>query len=203
LSKQVFRSIVGHHWYLKLRGYETEVEYGIRTVGRSYVLEHRTANREEIATLLHKASVKVSRRLGRNKLAARGLMMWFTYIGNPAVGRVWGTRPGRFAWRGRKMYATAAHRSDQLYDRAMELFDGSPPGEVLASLMITAYALEPTRSKQLPLYDDSYTRAERLDEAVNSLNDRYGELVVAPAAVFASKNPMKDKIPFGSIRYFT
>jgi DNA polymerase-4 len=203
LTRRVFRSIVGHHWYLKLRGYETEVEYGIRTVGRSYVLEHRTADREEIATLLHKASVKVSRRLARNKLAARGLMMWFTYLGNQAVGRVWGARPHRFAWRGRKMYTVPAHRSDQIYQRAMELFDQSPPGEVLASLMITAYALEPTRPEQLSLYDDDYTRAERLDEAVNVLNDRYGELMVAPASVFKSKNPMKDKIPFGSIRYFT
>jgi nucleotidyltransferase/DNA polymerase involved in DNA repair len=205
LRKQVFRSIVGHHWYLKLRGYETEVDYGIRTVGRSYVLEHRTSDRAEIAALLFKASVKVARRLRRNNLAARGLMMWFTYVGDPAVGRLWGRQGsgGRFAWRGRHMYRVAAWRSDQLYQRAMELFDQSPPGMTLASLFITAYELEPVRPEQPQLYEDDYTRWVRIEEAMHSVNDRYGELTLVPAAVVKSKNPMPDKIPFGSVRYFS
>jgi hypothetical protein len=45
-------------------------------------------------------------------------------------------------------------------------------------------------------------RRDRLEEAINDINDRYGELKVAPAAVVASKNPMKDKVPFGTVRYF-
>jgi DNA polymerase IV len=202
LSKQVFRSINGHHWYLKLRGYETEVEYGIRTVGRSYVLEHRTADPEEIATLLYKACVKVARRLRVNNLAARGLMLSFTYTGGQT--RIWGRQPGRsrLAWSERRMYKVAVRRSDQLYHRAMELFGGSPAGAELASLYITAYAVEPARTEQLALYESEDVRLERIEEAVNAVNDRYGELTVMPAAVAKSKNPMRDKIPFGTIRYF-
>lgn len=204
LHKQVFRSIVGHQWYLKLRGYETEVEFGIRTVGRSYVLEHRTSDREEIAALLFKAAVKVARRLRRNNLAARGLLVWFTYVGDPAVGRLWGRKGGssRFAWRGRRMYHVAAWRSDQLYQRAMELFDESPQGMTLASIFITAYELEPVRFEQPQLYDDDYTRWVRIEQAMHSVNDKYGELTLVPAMVAKSKNRMADKIPFGSVRYF-
>jgi DNA polymerase-4 len=202
LSKQVFRSINGHHWYLKLRGYETEVEYGIRTVGRSYVLEHRTADPEEIATLLYKACVKVARRLRVNNLAARGLMLSFTYTGGQM--RIWGRQPGRsrFAWSERRMYKVAVRRSDQLYHRAMELFGASPAEAELASLYITAYAVEPARTEQLALYESEDVRLERVEEAVNAVNDRYGELTLLPAAVAKSKNPMRDKIPFGTIRYF-
>jgi nucleotidyltransferase/DNA polymerase involved in DNA repair len=204
LTKQVFRSVNGHHWYLKLRGYETEVEFGIRTVGRSYVLEHRTADPEEMAALLYKASAKVARRLRRNQLAARGLMLWLGYVREPDEGarRGWG---GPRGWHERHMYKTAAHRADQLYARALELFERSRrdhPGRVVAALMLTSYAVEPVKSDQMYLWEGEEARADRIETAMNTVNDRYGELKLVPAAVMRSKNPMLDKIPFGTVRYF-
>jgi DNA polymerase-4 len=202
LSKQVFKSINGHHWYLKLRGYETEVEFGIRTVGRSYVLEHRTSDPEEIATLLYKSCVKVARRLRINNLAARGLMIWFQYARSPLAPQGYGRKQPRLAWFERKMYKTSVRRADQLYWRAMDLFRHSPSGEVLAGLSITAYEVESARTEQLFLYESEDARQERIEDAMNAVNDRYGELTLVPASVAKSKNPMKDKIPFGTVRYF-
>ncbi len=204
LCKQVFRSVNGHHWYLKLRGYETEVEYGIRTVGRSYVLEHRTSDPEEMATLLYKACAKVARRLHQNDLAARGFMLWLGYVREPA----WGPRRGwngPRGWHERKMYQTSAHRADQLYGRALELYGHAReqwPDRVVSSLAMTAYEVEPVKSDQLYLWESEDARQDRLEDAMNTLNDRYGELRVMPAAVMKSKNPMVDKIPFGTVRYF-
>jgi DNA polymerase-4 len=190
LTKQVFKSINGHHWYLKLRGYETEVESGIRTVGRSYVLEHRTANPEELAALWHKSAIKIARRLARNNLAARGLLLYLQYTDPP------------YRWYQRQMYHEPARRVDQLYQRALDLFAQSPEGVVVSSMAMTAYAVEPYQRQQLQLYDDQGPRQERLEDAMNTLNDRYGELSVLPGGAWASRNPMKDKIPFGTIRYF-
>ncbi|MDB5179019.1 MAG: Nucleotidyltransferase/DNA polymerase involved in repair [Patescibacteria group bacterium] len=204
LTKQVFRGVNGHHWYLKLRGYETEVEYGIRTVGRSYVLEHRTADPEELATLLYKAAVKVARRLRKNNLAARGLMLRLTYARQAGPGeearrnRMY----GQYAWGERRMYRTPVRRADQLYQRALELFWRGPRGEVVASMAMTAYAVEPARTEQLALYESEDVRQDRIEDAMNIVNDRYGELTLVPAAVMKSKNPMPDKVPFGSVRYF-
>lgn len=190
LTKQVFRSINGHHWYLKLRGYETDFESGIRTVGRSYVLEHCTADPEELAGLWFKSAVKIARRLGRNNLAARGLLLYLRY-GEPP-----------YRWYERKMYHEAVRRGDQLYRRALDLFAQSPPGLEVSAMAMTAYAVEPYRASQLQLYDGHGPKQERLEDAINKLNDRYGESAVVPAAAWASRNPMKDKIPFGTIRYF-
>jgi DNA polymerase-4 len=191
LTRQVFKSINGHHWYLKLRGYETEVESEVRTVGRDYVLEYRTSDRRELATLLHKAADKVARRLARNNLAARGLLMQFGYDDEAISG-----------WRGRRMYGTAARRGDQLYMRALQLYDESPQNTRVKHITMTAYAVEPCRHDQLTLYDDGHARQERIEDAINTVNNKYGERVLMPAAVLASKNEMKDKIPFGTIRYF-
>ncbi len=190
LTKQVFRSINGHHWYLKLRGYETDFETGIRTVGRSYVLEHRTADPKELAALWFTSAVKIARRLGRNNLAARGLLLYLRYKEPP------------YGWHERKMYHEAVRRGDQLYRRALDLFAQSPPDLEVTAMAMTAYAVEPYRAHQLQLYDDQGPRQERLEDAINKLNDRYGELAVVPAGAWASRNPMKDKIPFGTIRYF-
>ncbi len=201
LTKQVFKSINGHHWYLKLRGYETEVEYGIRTVGRSYVLEHRTGDPEELATLFYKAAAKVARRLKQNNLAARGLMLALRYTQETA----WdGTPlPGPRGWYERRMYGTAVRQGTQLYERAMDLFSRSPQGRVVAGLVMTSYALHPFVCDQPALFDDGMARSERLEDAMNAINDKYGELTMLPATAARSRNPMKDKVPFGTIRYFT
>jgi DNA polymerase-4 len=204
LSKQVFRSINGHHWYLKLRGYETEVEFGVHTVGRSYVLEHRTSDPGEMRLLLYKACVKVARRLHKNELAARGFMLWLGYVREPLYGPR--TRwSGPRGWHERKMYSTAAYRADQLYGRAVELFAHAwrdRPGEVVSSLVITTYAVEKVRDNQMYLWESEDARQDRIETAMNVVNDRYGELQLTPVSVMASKNPMRDKIPFGTVRYF-
>lgn len=194
LVKQVFRSINGHHWYLKLRGYETEVEFGVRTIGRSYVLEHRTAEVSELAALFYKAAVKLSRRLARVGVAARGVMMSLGYAASTY-------QEGPYGWYQRQMYASGARRADQLFRRMMDLFDCSPPGREVSSLSVTCYALESCYIDQPSLFEDDYSRRERLEGAINHINDRYGELTIMPAILATSNNPMKDKVPFGSIRY--
>ena len=202
LSKQVFKSINGHHWYLKLRGYETEIEFGVKTVGRNYVLEHRTSDPEELARLLYKAAVKISRRLRRNTLAARGLSLYLGYAREPDSGHGWDHTGLSSGWHQRQIYNVAVHRADQLFQRSLELFNASPMGQTVSSLVMTSYALQEARLNQPSLFEDEATKLERLDQAINAVNDRYGELTIAPATVTASKNPMKDKVPFGTIRYF-
>jgi DNA polymerase IV len=202
LVKQVFKSINGHHWYLKLRGYETEVEFGIKTVGRNYVLEHRTSDPEELGQLLYKAAVKISRRLRKNNLAARGLMLYLGYAKDGGSQSGWGRTGSGGGFFQRKMYKVGVARADQIYARALELYQMSSGSQVVASLVMTSYTLEPVRQGQLGLFEDDQAKRDRLELAINELNDRYGELTVAPVAVAASKNPMKDKIPFGTIRYF-
>ncbi len=200
LFRQVFGGINGHHWYLKLRGYETERQYGIRSVGRNYVLEHRTDNVAELSLLFHKAAVKISRRLKRNNLAARGLSLYLRY-GQPRDSEAGYDHPRR--WHGRNMWHTAVRRGDQLHHRAMELLLSSPQDLVVNGFDMSSYGLEPYRGQQQSsLFADNEVQREQLEDAIHAINDRYGELVVQPASVILSKNPMKDKIPFGTIRYF-
>ncbi len=207
LRRQVFRSIMGRQWYLKLRGYETEAQYGIRTVGRNYILEHRTADPEEINALLLRACLKVARRLRKHRLAARGLRLQFGYerpiATSPTSGSMYASRRyGWPSWRGCKLYTVAVARGDQLYQRALELFALSPPNQVLTSLMITTYGLLKIDSGQLQFEGFEDSRPEQLEAAMHAINDRFGELTIAPALAARALNRMPDKVPFGSVRYF-
>lgn len=200
LIKEVFQSINGHHWFLKLRGYETEVEFGIKTVGRSYVLEHRTNDPEEIATLLYKFSAKVARRLRKNNLAARGLSLSLRYVQKQdhyTIGDNSNT-----AWFLRHMFKTTVWRADQIFARAQWLFAQSVVGMEVSAIMMTSYGLEPAGMDQPYLWETFDARLDRVEHAMNLVNDRYGELTVQTASVFSSHNPMTDKIPFGTVRYF-
>ncbi len=200
LTKKVFQSINGHHWYLKLRGYETEVEFGIKTVGRSYVLEHRTNDPEELATLIHKFSAKIARRLKKNNLAARGLSLSLRYAQNQ---NHYSEEFRSSSWFLRHMFKTAVWRADQIFARAQWLFAQSQLDQTVSAIVITSYALEQAKVDQRYLWETEDAKLDRVEEAINMVNDRYGELVIQTASVLASKNPMKDKIPFGTIRYFT
>ena len=196
LSKRVFRSVMGYHWYLNLRGYETDLDANtVRSVGRSYVLEHRTADLEEIRRLLYKASIKLARRLRMMGLAARGLRLSFSYI-DPMSSSGLGDMSEN------SLYQEAVWRSDRIYERACELKARMPIGRVLTALRITSYKLETILFDQLSLYDSADTRRGRLEVAMNAVNDRYGEMILSPASAMGVLNPMEDKVPFGSVRYF-
>ena len=193
LWKQVFKSIVGRQWYLKLRGYETDpATLPIRTVGKDYVLEHRTSDPEELASLFYKFAIEMADRMKKNNFASRGLWMGLGYQSGEQ----------RFWWAQRHMYKVPAWRADQIYSRMLNLFESSHRGHTVVHLSATCYALEPADHSQLTLYDDDFTRQERVQAAMHLVNSRYGAFTIQPASILGIKNPAKKRIPFGSVRYF-
>lgn len=199
LFRQVFNSVAGHHWYLKLRGYETEPrEYGMKSAGRNYVLEHRTAEPKELLALLHKASLKISRKLSTSSVAARGMSLRLSY----QLDRQMHGSTDRHGWRGTHMWSSPAKREDELYCRAAWLFNQSPEQEVVKAFELSTYGLVPLAAHQESLFDDYHSKRYLIQDTIDTLSERFGEMILAPADVVMSKNPMKDKIPFYSTQYF-
>ena len=65
---------------------------------------------------------------------------------------------------------------------------------------MSCYALAPAQSPQLSLFDAPPDKAHRLSDAMDRLNDRYGEFVVTPALMMGMDNVILDRIAFGSIK---
>jgi DNA polymerase-4 len=200
LTKQVFRSINGHHWYYRLRGYEVDdIQFGMRNVGKQYVLHHRTSDPGEINQILAKLCYYVSRRLQRYDKAAHGLALGIRYAANA---------PGQdplpeeaTRWFLRHKFQTPFFSSRELHEKAMWLFEDSPPGQVVSQFTVTSYGLTNRAHEQLNLYETGRQRDERVERALQAVNDRYGELTLTPARLLGAAGYVPDKIAFGSVRY--
>jgi DNA polymerase-4 len=80
LWKQVFKSINGYYWYLRLRGYEIDaIDFKRKSFGNTYALQHQTRDPRELATLLMKLCEKTGRRLRHAKYSAQGVHVAMVY----------------------------------------------------------------------------------------------------------------------------
>ncbi len=201
LTKQVFRSINGRHWYFRLRGYEVDdFEFGMRHVGKQYVLHHRTADPEELGQVLYKLCYWISRRLRQHDRAARGIILTIRYTHPNHTGHQ-DDSPGPTKWWLRHCFKNSFFTLADLHEKALWLFAQSPPGLTVTQFNLTTYQLESRRHEQLPLIQTVLQRNERVEAALQAVNDRYGDLTLIPARLMGTENYVPNKIAFGSVRY--
>ncbi len=202
LSKQVFKSINGRHWYYRLRGYEVDdVATHMRNVGKQYVLHHRTADAEELGQVLYKLCYYITRRLRKYDLSASGLTLDIRYA--KTAGDGYDPTPAFQppSWHLRHQFHAPAATLADLFARALWLYQQSPPGLTVAQFNLTSYNLQTHHHDQLNLYETTLQRDGRVEEALQQVNDRYGELTLIPARMLGAGAYVPDKIAFGSTRY--
>jgi hypothetical protein len=85
--------------------------------------------------------------------------------------------------------------------RAMLLFEHRPRGDWVRMMSLSCYKLEPSNTDQLSILED-INRETWLSEAMDTINHQYGEFTITYASSLAAKGQIKQKIPFGSTRYF-
>jgi len=188
LKFQVFQSIGGYYWYRRLRGWEVDAnEFGRKSYGQNYALKKPTRDPEELAPLLMKLTEKMGRRLRRSGHAARGVHVGCLYTDMT----YW--HQGRLSEQ--ELYTTA-----ELYRQVQFLFNRQHERKVVVSLGVSCYGLVPAASAQLSLFDAPVDRLRKVSDAVDKMNDRYGEFVVTPATMMGMDKVIIDRIPFGHSR---
>lgn len=186
LVKFVCKSIDGSKWYKRLRGIEVDdVNYGIKSVGRQYVLESKLLSREEIeARILHLAE-DVGYRLRSKELYARGIYVW-TY----GYDDIYSHRS--------IILKTPINTDADICRTTMQLYDELPaPVRIIG---VTLYKLQNHPEAQLCFYQDQIERAQNICAAIDKINLRFGARTVHSARSMGTDH-VKTKIPFGSTRY--
>ena len=186
LVKLVCKSIDGSKWYKRLRGVEVDaVDYGIKSVGRQYVLESKLLSREEIeARILHLAE-DVGYRLRSKDLYARGVYVW-TY----GYDDIYSHRS--------TILKTPISTDADICRTTMQLYDELPaPVRIIG---VTLYKLQDHPETQLCFYQDQIERAQNICTAIDKINLRFGARTVHSARSMGTDH-VKTKIPFGSTRY--
>jgi DNA polymerase-4 len=189
LKRQVFRSVCGEDWYQRLRGYELDDQiFSTKTVGRQYVLDSTHLDEASLNSRLAYLCETTGMKLRHKNLCARGVMVYARYV------------TGDY-WYERKIFKTTCFSNAEVCRRATLLFNRRPRDAAVREIGVTCYNLSPSTQNQVSLLE-SINREQWLTEAVDRINAEYGEFTLTYANSAPSKTIVKQKIPFGSTRYF-
>jgi DNA polymerase-4 len=186
LVKLVCKSIEGHKWYRRLRGFEVDdVMYGIKSIGREYVLDSRNLSHEETEIRLVHLAEDVGYRLRSKELYARGVYVWTYDFVNGHKHR-------------QTILHEAIHTDQDIARVARQLFkELDVPVFIIG---ITLYKLQPHADTQLSLEQKEKDRAAAVCNAEDAINLRFGMRKIHCADTIGTEQ-IKCKVPFGSTRF--
>ncbi|HEY4026267.1 MAG TPA: DNA polymerase IV [Candidatus Dormibacteraeota bacterium] len=187
LRRQVFGSIVGEAWYLRLRGFETEsFEAPARkSISHSHVLARATADPDEVAALMLRLCDRLGRRLRQEELVAGRLELHVRTDG------------GDSAHQHRRLERLVA--TQDIYGVARQLWDRIGERRPIRSMALALTALSPAAVNQLDLFEPAQQRSERVSDLQDRLRDRFGEQAVVPARLLNRGDLAPERIAFGKL----
>lgn len=186
LRYQVFQSIVGHYWYLRLRGYEVDdFETTRKSFGQEYSLGQKTSDPEKLSSLIMMLTEKMGRRLRASNQTALGIHLGLLYDD-------W-----TFWHRGKK-FNEFLYTTQELFKKVIIIFNQQPAKKIVRKISVSCFDLTPVSYQTLSLFEDNFEKRRKVSIAVDKINDRYGEYVVAPALMMESKKTILDRIAFGN-----
>lgn len=189
LARRVFKSVCGEDWYKRLRGWEVDDHsWATKTVGRQYVLEEMHPSEETIRARLAYLCETTAIKLRYKQMAARGIFVYVRYASGDY-------------WYSRQMFKSSFFSNAEVLRRATLLFNRRPREEFEREIGVSCYGLEPSSINQLSLLED-VNRETWLTEAVDTINSQFGEFTITFATSMPAKGIVKQKIPFGTTRYF-
>jgi DNA polymerase-4 len=189
LQRYVFHSIVGSDWAHRLRGYEADnITMRLGTVGRQWVLSTPSNDDSFILPCFQYLCETAGKKLRYQGVDARGIVVWARFQNGEH-------------WRLRQMFKTSFFTDQELYRRALSLLKQRPKHMIVQTMGVTCYQLTPSLRHQLSLLDD-INKDDRLTEAMDDINERYGSFKLLAANTLNGSKLVKQKIPFGSTKYF-
>lgn len=189
LKRQVFHSVVADDWYQRLRGWEVDDEpTKLGQIGRQFVLDIRTTDDAILLPRFHYLCETTGKKLRYHGVDARGILVWLHLAD--------GNR-----WKLRRTFQDSFYTNREVYARALKLFQQRPLYEKVVTMGVTCYKFTPTSRTQPSLFE-SENKRERLTQAIDAINERYDTFMIHSLNALEGKHTVKQKIPFGSTRYF-
>lgn len=189
LRRFVFHSINGEHWYNRLHGWEPDdYESKVGNIGRQFVMDRATNDDAVLLPRFHYLCQTTGMKLRFRGVDARGVCVWADFQNGESFAE-------------RKMFRSTFYTDQEVYRRALLLFNKRPKHMIITRIGVTCYQLTPSNRAQVSLLED-VNKAEWLTTAIDDINERYGSFTISYGTAQEGKNIVKQKIPFGSTQYF-
>lgn len=183
---QAFSSILGKWWWMRLHGWEIDDrQFPRRSFGQSYAL-YRPYKPDDarLHQILCQLVDKMSRRLRMSRCTASGVHVGCLYSD-------W-----RY-WHKSRMACRPLYGNQRIYAVAKSVLIEAPK-KFVRIISVSCYGLTSDSFLQLHLFEDEF-KIWRLSEAIDRIQDRWGNGVVASARTLCSEQKIKDRIAFGSL----
>ncbi|MBI5906766.1 hypothetical protein HY857_01800 [Candidatus Saccharibacteria bacterium] len=189
LKRHVFKSVCGEDWHQRLRGWEVDDhEWSTKTIGRQFVMDDYQASEEKVRSRLAHLCESTGLKMRYKGLCARGMNVYIRY------------KSGDY-WHSRKAFKSSFFTDAEIYRRATLLFNKHPNLDYVVEMGVSCYLLETSNMNQVSILEE-VNKEIWLTEAVDEVNRRFGNHTITFAISADSKTKIKQKIPFGSTRYF-
>lgn len=188
LEKQIFRSIVGRYWFKKIRGFEADPkDFPTKSIGHQYALKIPTDDPQALNRLIMKLCEKMGRRLRKKGFIAHGIHMWFSYR-------------DRTSWHRGRLMSQNLYTTLELYRHAQIIFQSQPEIKAITHMGVSCYQLTEHNKMQLSLFEEDSSKAKKVADVADQLNDTYGEFTVVPGTMMNMDREIIDRIAFGGVR---
>ena len=188
LKKQVFKSVVGYYWYLRLRGHEVDsVDFGRKSFGHNYAIGDKTRDPQQLSRLLMKLCEKTGRRLRKGDYVAGGIHLFLMF-------------ENRQYWSKGKKLKHDVYSTQDIFLAAQRLLNEVVIPARATNISVSVFNLHTANPEQLGLFDDSRLDTRSLAKAADNVNDRYGEFTVVPAIMANMQDIILKRVAFGSVR---
>lgn len=188
LRKQVFKSIVGVYWYMRLRGFEVDnVDFGRKSFGQQYALGDKTSDLKQLSRLLMKLCEKTGRRMRAAEYKAGGIHLWLSF-------------ENYTYWAKGKKLKHEVYSTQDIYYVAQRLLNQATIPTRVTNMGVTVTYLVKAAPEQTSLFQDSRLDTTSLAKAADMVNDRYGEFTLVPAIMANMQDVILKRVAFGSIR---
>lgn len=188
LKGEIFKSILGYYWYLRLRGHEVDSQkFPVRSFGNDFAIREWTYDREQIARYIMKLSEKTGRRLRKHDYQAYGVYLGLSFNDG--------------SWWGKSHKTKAAiYSTQEIYWNLMKLFEQVEFPAKCSHVNIAVFNVAPVDPLQLGLFDGTRFDTKSLARAADKINDKFGEFTLVPAKMANMEHVIIKRVPFGSVR---
>ena len=185
LKDEVFKSINGYYWYLRLRGYLIDnIDFKRKSFGNQYALGHKTRDQKELSRLLMKLSEKTGRRLRAKHFYARGIRLYLRFEDGSYFNKS-------------KTLSHPIYASLDIYKSAYRILESINIISNVKEMSISVFKLSSKDPEQLDLFNGYPRSVDNLAEFSDSVNDRYGEYTLMPALMANMEDLIIKRVAFG------
>jgi len=181
-----FRSITGHHWWMRLHGWEADDRrFGRKSFGHSYALYTPLAPGDLVVRqILCQLVEKMGFRLRANGYKTQGIHVSTLFSDYSH-------------WHHGQKLQVPVYAGSDLYKAALEIL-ATAPEKPIRILSVTCFNLVRNMHEQLMFFENG-NRKQKLTHALDTIAMRWGDGTLIPGRMLSMPAKILDRIAFGGV----